>query len=500
MQDYLCISVTFLDERFHGRADARKPEWPPSPLRLMQAIIAANSDNIGCDSALDHALEWLERQNPPLIIAPPFRLGSAYCLSVPNNAMDLVGRAWSKGKYFGTGDANPATHRTMKSVRPVQLERGDTVHYLWPLMTSPERASDVTGPLAAAARRIVALGWGADLAVGNAHPLSASQFYELEGEHWSPAPSDNCPAALRSPIRGTLRALQDRHRARLLRIGASRFAPVEPLTHFDMIGYRRPSDPRPRPHAVFELRRDDGSFCTHPQRKLIHISGMVRHLAIDAMRRDPPPLIDNPGEWVSRYVRGKRDDSEETHRQLSYIPLPSIGNEYADHNIRRVTIAAPYGDDDLLNYIAARLSGRQLKPENDEFGGEAPALCRVHGDNVSHCYTQPANRWASVTPVILPGYDDRNESKRVRLIYRALAQAGIEQECEYEWSPVARFRNALSAHARDRSGRPIFYRPEYLRHLTAVHLTLTFHNGSKVPGPIAIGAGRHCGFGILAGL
>ena len=133
MADYLHISATFLDSRFHGRGDGGEPEWPPSPLRLMQAIVAANADRIGTEGPLDQALRWLEQQPPPMIFAPRCESAAAYCLSVPNNAMDLVGKAWTKGNYFGTGDSNPATHRTMKTVRPMRMIEGDTVYYLWPM-------------------------------------------------------------------------------------------------------------------------------------------------------------------------------------------------------------------------------------------------------------------------------------------------------------------------------------------------------------------------------
>ncbi len=40
---YLCISATFLDGRFHGRRDGGESEWPPSPLRLFQALVAAKT-------------------------------------------------------------------------------------------------------------------------------------------------------------------------------------------------------------------------------------------------------------------------------------------------------------------------------------------------------------------------------------------------------------------------------------------------------------------------
>jgi len=41
MSSHFCISVTFLDPAFHGRADGGEPEWPPSPLRLFQSLVAA---------------------------------------------------------------------------------------------------------------------------------------------------------------------------------------------------------------------------------------------------------------------------------------------------------------------------------------------------------------------------------------------------------------------------------------------------------------------------
>ena len=69
MSDDLCIAATFLDPRFHGRGDGGEPEWPPSPLRLLQAIVAANADDIGnMDGDLDRALTWRELQGPPLIL------------------------------------------------------------------------------------------------------------------------------------------------------------------------------------------------------------------------------------------------------------------------------------------------------------------------------------------------------------------------------------------------------------------------------------------------
>ena len=135
MSSHLCFSIQFLSGLFHGRRDGGEPEWPPSPMRLFQALVAASAAKSGDEFAerAAPALRWLEQQPPPLIVAPPATVTTPYRLSVPNNAMDIVGRAWARGNLYGDGDANPATHRAMKTVQPLRLVGGDAVHYLWQL-------------------------------------------------------------------------------------------------------------------------------------------------------------------------------------------------------------------------------------------------------------------------------------------------------------------------------------------------------------------------------
>ena len=131
-----------------------------------------------------------------------------------------------------------------------------------------------------------------------------------------------------------------------------------------------------------------------------------------------------------------------------------------------------------------------------------PTIVRIYRDIVGRRYTAAANRWASVTPVILPGHDDRKPAKTRKLIKTALAQSLIDQTCEFEWSPFSRFPKSLSAHKYDKRGpeksRTGYLRPTHLETQTAVHLTLQFNDDAKVPGPLIIGAGRHCGFGLMA--
>ena len=501
MRQYLRISATFIDPLYHGRADAAQPEWPPSPLRVFQAIVAANGRAIQAQVPLRGALAWLEAQPAPLIIAPEAHGTAGYVLSVPNNAMDLVAKAWAKGNYHGTGDSNPATHRTMKAVRPLRMVTGDAVHYLWRMEEDDDIQQHVEA-LNEAARNAYALGWGRDFVAVHADVVFAATAEEIIGQRWKPCTTQN-GTPLRKPAVGTLEALCTRHEAFMKRVGKSgkQLRPVPPLTRFDVVGYRHAEDSPVRPHAVFELRRDDGNFHVHSQRRLMHIAGMTRHLAKTLMTQSPPSGV--PEDWVERYVMGHREEGCDDHAQFAYVPLPSIGHQHADQAIRRVMLVAPVGDDGWLEHSARRLAGQRLVPEQgNEFGGEQPPyLHRVQHDNVAGFYTQPARRWASVTPVILPGHDDKKPAKTRKLIEKALAQAGIEAPCSYEWSAFSRFSKSYSAHKYGKDKKPQgYFRPDHLLDKTAVHLTLTFEDCLEVPGPLTIGAGRHCGFGLMARL
>lgn len=493
MSKALCISVTFLDPRFHGRGDRGAPEWPPSPLRLFQAMVAGNGRALGTGSDIESALRWLESQPPPLVFAPHAQMGTLCPLYVPNNAMDEVAKSWVRGN----AEAGIAEHRTLKTLRPTHLRDGDTVHYLWPIMSNDGDSAPIE-PLTRALQHVVALGLGIDLVVAQCRVLPLEEVVGEGLERWEVAqgrPSNT----LRCPIPGTLDALIGRHKAFLNRVSDGTFHPVPALTAYRMVGYRRDGDPIPRSYAVFELRHDDDTFCAYPLSKLIHIAGMVRHQAKEAMLQSPP--VDVGKDWVERYVAGHRDEQVADHRQFSYLPLPSIGRSHTDPALRRVMITAPAGDDAWLTHLVHRLAGRQLKPERGEFGEKgAPTLLHVEPDKVAARYMATANRWASVTPVILPGHNDRKAGKTIRLIERTLEEAGVEQQCTFEWNTVSQFPKVLSAHKYDRQGRPLYIKPKYLQDFTALHLTLTFEGGVKVPGPIVLGAGRHCGFGLMAAI
>lgn len=495
MPGFLCITVRFAQPYCHGRGDGGEPEWPPSPLRLFQALVASAAGYWNERSRLTtatSALNWIEALTPPDILSPnTVPAEQPYRLYVPDNVADKVATSWAKGR-----DADIAGYRTEKDVRPTHLA-GDAVHYLYPLPNGQCRDLDV---LTAAARGITHLGWGIDMVVGDAKILSGEQAAALDGHRWRPTPVGGIP--LRVPTEGTLQDLMRKHEAFLNRLSSDGFRPVPPLRCFRVQGYRRDGEPLQRPYRVFELRRTDGNRIRYPQRKFIHIAGMVRHLAKELMKDWPPQGVDD--DWVRVFVAGHARDGKGVaqHRQLSYLPLPSIRGVHAvDPAVRRIMLTAPLGDEAWLDHVARHLAGQMLAPlRGDEFAGtDPPLLVPVRRDNIAAYFTRAANMWATVTPVILPGHDDHKPDKTRKLIERALLQSGIEQPCEFEWNAFSRFPKSLSAHKYDRDGRPAGYiRPDHLLSQTAVHLELRFADGVKVPGPLVIGAGRHCGFGLLA--
>src|SRR5712692_11692388 len=85
MSSALVISVRLQDGRYHGAGD-----WPPSPARLFQALVAGAGLSGPLQREVRDALEWLERRPPPLVGAPLPRRGQRVMFYMPNNDLDAV--------------------------------------------------------------------------------------------------------------------------------------------------------------------------------------------------------------------------------------------------------------------------------------------------------------------------------------------------------------------------------------------------------------------------
>jgi CRISPR-associated protein Csb2 len=468
---YLCISVTFLDPLFHGKGD-HDPEWPPSPMRLFQALLAGA--RAGCGErewsvTKAQAFRWLEGRPPPLIVAPAARRASRYTFFVPDNVSD---RAFEReDRLIG------------KVAAPHRLQDGDTVHYLWATPESDGAAGAHGEILSREARRLLALGWGIDQVVGNGRILTDEDASALPGRHWR-AWNGHRPAAQawRVPIPGSLDDLERVHQAFLNRMQSKEY--LHPVRRYCTVCYLPGNALPPRSYAVFELPET----VAFRQEDTAKVAAMLRSLTSRYARSDTHEF---PG-GSEIYVAGHTGQQEQTPLRFSYLPLPTIGHQHADGMIRRVLIAEPFGGDGSHGRWAQdRLRNATLTDKEGNNRGILLDPWRASSKVMIDRYVSSARIWRTVTPVILPGFDDGKLTKAEKLFFAAIRQADLHVDAVAELTMRKAPFWPGSQHPRQ------YFVPAYLNNLPSWHVRLVFHE--PVPGPLALGAGRHVGLGVFAG-
>ena len=474
----LCISVTFLDPLFHGKADGAEPEWPPSPLRVFQALLAGT--HVGCrqrdwSDAKAEAFRWLEQREPPEITTPDARQARSYTLFVPNNDSD---KEFDRHEWL-----------TSKDARPHRMIGGQTVYSLWTIREDEwPSAQSRAGMLCQEARPLLALGWGIDAVVGHGCVLSAEEVEALTGVRWHPWSGYRSTGETRRiPVQGTLDDLERTHKSFLNSVCGRLYRPPRKLSVFDTVCYRKVTALPPRPYVVFMLEPLPGESRRPAFRQVddAKLAAMLRHVACEAAKNDSH---DFPG-GSERYVAGHASDRNDRSPRFSYLPLPTIGHPHADGMI------PPHPDCRALRQRWYSSPMGNTTPEQprivDENGQEQALLLNVESDDrVVIAHLRQVRTWSSVTPVVLPGFDDGKQEKAERLLVKAAQQAGLPVEAIED---VVLRKSPFwpgSQHPR------LYHRPAYLRDLPAWHIRVRF--SEPFPGPLAIGAGRHCGLGLFA--
>ncbi len=487
MSRHLCFSVTFLDPLFHGKGDRDEPEWPPSPMRLFQALLAGS--RVGCRNArwstdernpLRAAFLWLERQEEPKILTPAATLASAYTLAAPNNDSD---REFDRQERL-----------TLKPVRPHRLavqncgeDSHPVVTYLWAISDEDwPTVRQHTEILSGEAKNLMALGWGIDQVVGHGRILKGADVDRLPGEMWEPRRNDlSGKGELRVPREGSISALEEVYESFRARLDGAAYKPRLNLTEFDKVRYVGSASFPHRPYAAFEMP-EGTSF---RQEATITVAAMLRSLACrNDNQRD---FEEQFGDGTEVYLAGHVNGEKRTPPRFSYLPLPTIGHPNSDGMIRRLLITEPHGGyGSRARWAQRRLTGQALR---DKYRNERGRLIEISGrrsENMVSRYTDEGRVWSTVTPVILPGYDDGKLTKAEKLFLQAIEQA----ELSVDGITDLTMRKAPfwpgSQHPKH------YQRPQYLKHLPAWHVTLTFRE--PVLGPLAIGAGRHIGLGLMA--
>jgi CRISPR-associated protein Csb2 len=466
----LCISVTFLQGRYHG------VEWPPSPARLYQAMVAGLFTCAYREHAdrVEPALRWLEQQAAPEIRVCRHLDEEGYQLAVPNNDLDVVARDWRAGRW-----SDPARLRTMKAVRP-RAPNGDGPHVQYVWQVDPSQAQSMLPALRTVARCLHTLGRGIDMAYAD---LAESPGLPIA---YRPA-IGGAPVAV--PMPGTLVDLQDAHKRFTARISNRGVDTHTRPSMLRMQRYRRDGDSR-RPSARFMLLKPASDAPRAVAwRDCMKVAGWMRHAAAEA-------LLQKYGQaFIDEYILGHTAAGDKSQR-VSYVPLPSIYGRYNDGLIRRVLIVEPIESaGEVTETLALKLMGRVLvgREQREEcvLGPSDPE------DWTFRQYLPDAGRrvWRSVTPVILHGHNvDRRGSisvaKTERLLLRAFEMAGVPETAidglAFQTAPLW----PGTGHAR------AILTPDHLQSYPKVHVEVRFKE--EVCGPMLAGIGRHYGIGVFA--
>lgn len=469
----LCISVTFLTGHYHGK------EWPPSPGRLFQALVAAlmTCGNQKFAPVIEPALRWLEEQPAPRIRACQGEQTGSYRIAVPNNDMDVVAWEWQQGRH-----KDPADLKTMKQVIPWHLpDTGPHLQYIWPVKGNG--AEPPTDSLRSAAQLLHTLGWGVDMAYADIIPEQPG------GVVYEPSISGD---RRMTPTRGTLDDLKSAYQRFQVR---STGKGVDSFTRASLLiaqPYRRAGEEH-RPRTSFRLlSADDASKARSiPWEECRKVAAWLRHRTAEELRNELDP------DTIAEYVQGHVDSaSGDKSQRISYVPLPTIFGKYGDGSIRRVMVVEPPGKPgDVSEMIGAKLMGALLT------GTDGKAECSLGpleaGDWTLQQYLpkNPRRVWRSVTPVVLHGHNTSSRGvisvgKTERLLLRAFAMAGFSEEqiegLTFQTGPLwpgSKHASAMRV-------------PAHLDGYPRLHVEVRFVE--DVSGPVLAGIGRHYGIGLFA--
>lgn len=491
----LSLELRFHGARYHGLDNYGRPEWPPSPARLFQALVAGAANGAILCEEDRRAFGWLEQLEPPIIAAPAARKGQSFSHFMPNNDLDAVG-----GDSTRVGEIRTATKR----FHP-QIFDGETPFlYVW----SFEHGLEHARRMCEIAVRLYQLGRGVDMAWALADILDEDDVEALFCAYPSAiyrAAANSDGRKLACPMAGSLSSLIARYEKSRTRFktateptstkkkAASQTFSQPPKPRFRQVSYDSP------PVRLFYELRDmtqDASFLPWPLRKAVRLGETVRNDAAAKLKEAFPERADT----VARVFGLCRNATEsDKASRIRIIPLPSIGHQYADHSIRRVLVEIPPDCPLAHEDIAWAFSG--IDRTTGEILGmlvsaEERGMLGHYG--IGEAAENGFRIWRTVTPVALPiprphGRNKGSERADIeRSAATAVAQALRHAGVTARLASIRVQREPFDAKgARAETFAPgTRFAPARLW-----HVEITF--AQPVAGPLLAGDGRYLGLGLM---
>lgn len=498
----LLISVRFHDGRYHGAGD-----WPPSPARLFQALVAAAALP-GLDADKRNALKWLEKTGAPTIAAPASVNGQPnFKLFVPNNDLDAKG-----GDIRRIAEIRTATKR----IRPRLFGAAVPLLYVWQFDEDEDSAKHAQC-ICEIANGLYQLGRGVDMAWAIGEVLDQAKVEEhlsnYRGPIYRPAHGGN-GLALDCPDDNSLDSLETRHQANAQRFarvnGKTQFANA-PKPRFRAVAYNSPPT-----HLLFDLRRTTAPGAPFAPWALKSVVALVQTLRDGACTRLEPHF--NGSGVVEKVLIGRNATEADKSQRIRIIPLPTIGDVHADRGIRRVLVEVPpdcpiRADDMAWGFAGLEVTAPILDEATGEILSSPIELVKADDESMLAHYGVvekcTARLWRSVTPLALP--DDAKRRRIDPANSNAEAKGGIERAEELKRACHAVMQALRHADVREKVASVLVQREpfdgkgeraepfatgtRFSKH-QLWHVEIDFVEAFS--GPLLLGNGRYCGLGLMA--
>jgi CRISPR-associated protein Csb2 len=466
-----------------------EPEWPPHPDRVFMALVAAWAETEANEAERQSLLFLQQLPDPRLSVSLDFEPHAA--MSVFQRNSDVEKRVPVPVYVPVNGDRKnmkspikvlPSERKRDKRHFPAVIPESDTVYLIWPEV-------ELLAEHRAALERLCAkVGY-----IGDTSSL-VQMWVEDNPPPPTLVPAEPSRFTQRLRVFRTLAELEADYRR------DSEAGEYRPRS-FKWGYYREPEEekpPAPSPHfgELLILRRTAGP--TLDITDTLWLTKTLRDAAISLWdQRLGPPVP----EWLSGHAPdGQSSKRENGH--LAFAALPNVGHEHADGELKGIALAVPQdvtkaeqdslmdalfpwdgetGEIQPLQLRLGRLGVWRLEPESSAF----PRMVTLR----KSVWLGPAERWASVTPIVLDRYPKKGEGEAEEMVAAACRRIGLPRPREVVLMPGSLFIGAPPA--RRFPTLPKKFGKTLDQH---THALLIFDE--PVRGPVLLGAGRYRGYGL----
>lgn len=553
----IAIEIELLTGRYVATEfnDRRKPEWPPHPARLFSALVATACEQEELSGNLRAALEWLEQQGDPDVLASDAKPRMAVTTYVPENttrvladcsradqdlqkALQAVAEAEQSGNAKGIRRARGAADRAQRKLDeqvtkaitddgkfnasacahaqemlpdhrgkqprtlPSMTPFEPRIRYVWPEAKPDGR---IHRSLSALARNMVRLGHSSSLVACRVVD-SDRELNPSDGLHtWQPTGD------------GSAQQFTGDESVVLRTVGPGQLGRLE-----SAYARHQGVDPRILPALHQRYGRQDRAAAAEPARSVFGEWLVLREVATEGGSRvglrltrtedltralrsailhhadDPPPGV------LSGHSPGGRP-LDRPH--VAFLALGDVGWDYASGAVLGAAILMPRDVDSSDRRAILRAIGRWESQGLRLVLGRAGALQLeriLDGDPrrtlQSSSWTRASDRWASVTPVALDQNPGNLSARNPVVAANAAARAEqiVARSCEHVGLPspawVQVMPRSLCAAAPDARRFMPYPRNGRGFRRVCVHVELQFNE--PVVGPVVLGAGRYFGLGL----